>query len=98
MPRWYSRRRTARTALVEMANFLNRVGRPKEARERLEEAVRIHPDDPQLRMHLGNAWAQAGSLEGAIDQFETALRLRPNWPEAAEHLTRLKKLRDDRRH
>jgi tetratricopeptide (TPR) repeat protein len=85
-------------ALVEMANFLNRLGRPTDARERLEEAVRIHPDDPQLRMHLGNAWAQAGSLDGAIEQFEAALRLRPNWSEAAEHLARLKKLRDDRRH
>jgi len=49
-------------------------------------------------MHLGNACAEAGSLEGAIEQFETALRLRPNWPEVSEHLTKLKKLRDERRH
>jgi tetratricopeptide (TPR) repeat protein len=82
-------------ALVQMAGFLSRVGRPREARERLREALAIHPDDPLLHVHLGNALSAEGALEEAIGEFEAALRLRPNWPEMADHLAKLKKLRDD---
>jgi len=45
---------------------------------------------------LGNALSAEGALAAAIDEFETALRLRPDWPEMADHLARLKKLRDER--
>jgi tetratricopeptide (TPR) repeat protein len=84
-------------ALVQMAGFLSRVGRPADARQKLKEAITLHPDDPLLHVHLGNALSAEGALTEAIEEFETALRLRPDWPEMADHLTRLNKLRDERR-
>jgi cytochrome c-type biogenesis protein CcmH/NrfG len=84
-------------ALVRMGGFLTRVGKPREAKDRLQEALHIHPNDPMLHVYLGNTLANEGALEAAIREFETVLRLRPCWPEMADHLAKLRKHRDQGR-
>ncbi len=78
-------------ALRQKAVFLERLGKPGSARACLEEALRLDPGDPLIRVELGNSLTRQGALEPAIAQYEAALRLRPNWCEVADHLARLRK-------
>jgi len=48
-----------------------------EAVERFDTAIPLRADDPELRMHLGNALVRIGRLDDARAQFRAALRLEP---------------------
>jgi tetratricopeptide (TPR) repeat protein len=53
-------------------------GREAEAAREFEDAVRLTPDDPDYRVNLGLALAQApGRMQDAVAQYRTALRLAP---------------------
>jgi superkiller protein 3 len=84
-------------ALRQKAVFLERIGKPRSARNCLEEALRVDPNDALIRVDLGNALTREGDLESAIAQYEAALQLRPNWSEVADHLARLRKIKGERR-
>jgi tetratricopeptide (TPR) repeat protein len=54
-------------------------GRETEAAAEFEAAVRLTPDDPDYRVNLGLALAQApGRLSDAVAQYQEALRIAPH--------------------
>jgi tetratricopeptide (TPR) repeat protein len=65
---------TALTRLGEAASALGLFG---EARDALERASRLRPQDAALALALGRASLQAGDAEGALAAFEHAMRLAP---------------------
>jgi tetratricopeptide (TPR) repeat protein len=61
-------------------------GQVSKAREQLEEALRIYPDDIEAHNNLGVAFADTGQLTEAMEQDEAALRLKPDYAEAHNNL------------
>jgi Flp pilus assembly protein TadD len=55
-----------------------RRGQHSEARAKLERAIALSPDDPELRANLAAMLAETGHPGPAIDHFKHAQRLRPN--------------------
>ena len=53
-----------------------------------QEAVRLRPEDAEIRTNLGALLASQGDLAAAIQSFEEALRLNPNDKVARDHLAR----------
>jgi Flp pilus assembly protein TadD len=53
-----------------------------------QEAVRLRPEDADIRTNLGALLASRGDLSGAIESFEEALKLNPNDKVAQDYLTR----------
>ena len=56
-------------------------GRHAEAAREIELALRSHPEDAALRQSAARMLADAGDLEGAVEQAEVAIRLAPADPE-----------------
>ena len=54
---------------------LENLGRPSEAKEHYEQALRIEPGCAEAHYDLGNSLARAGRFEDAIQHYEQALRL-----------------------
>jgi protein O-mannosyl-transferase len=61
----------------DFAFVLLKAGRLQEAREHLEEALRLEPDYPEAHTDLGVTLARMGQLPEAIGHLEAAVRLRP---------------------
>src|SRR5262249_12139352 len=61
----------------ELAVVLSRLNRPQEAVEALKEAVRVAPDNADVRFHLGLAYNELGDIKNTADQLEAAVRLDP---------------------
>ncbi len=57
-----------------------------EAREVLERAVAVAPQDPEANYSLGMVFAQAGENGKAYDYLQRALKVRPIYPEALNNL------------
>jgi Flp pilus assembly protein TadD len=55
----------------------------------LERAVRLDPNDAEVRSNLGAAYAGQGRLQEALAQFEAALRIDPSNPDALENRKRV---------
>ena len=53
-----------------------------------DEAIRLRPQDADLRTNLGALLASRGDLPGAVRWFEEALKLNPNDKVAREYLAR----------
>ena len=64
-------------------------GRPDWARDRLQRALEINPDDPQANDAMGLVWQTEGELDLAEDSFKKALREDPDFTLARHHLGRL---------
>ncbi len=77
-------------ALVALGGFLTRVGRFKEARVRLTEALELEPENVRAHTHLGDTALKEGHRDEAIRHYETALRLQPEWPDMRGYLAKLK--------
>jgi protein O-mannosyl-transferase len=63
-----------------LAKVLARIpGRLDDAVAEYEEALRLDPAAPELRVNLGNIWFRVpGHMDDAIGQYEEALRLMPD--------------------
>jgi len=56
---------------------LSRSGRDAEAVTHLSAAVRLQPDQPDVRVNLGLALARTGEIVEAVEQYREALRINP---------------------
>ncbi|MEO3433956.1 tetratricopeptide repeat protein [Inquilinus sp. CAU 1745] len=65
------------SALQEEARAFYGDGRLEEAADRLREALRLDPDDPESRHLLGVVVARLGDLEGGGQLIEAAIALAP---------------------
>jgi len=73
---------------VLMGSSLLALGRVKEAAAELEAAVKIDPREPSARLELARAYARAGNLTGAVEQFRQLRQQAPGDPEYAYQLGR----------
>ena len=64
-------------------------GRPDWARDRLQRALEIDPNDPQANDAMGLVWQTEGELDLAEDSFKKALREDAKFTLARHHLGRL---------
>lgn len=62
---------------LDLSRVYRLLGRDDEARQQLEQAVRLRPADARLLLNLGAIYLAAGDSEGAAAQFEKALELSP---------------------
>jgi TolB-like protein/Tfp pilus assembly protein PilF len=63
-----------------LARILTFTGRPEEAIEVLEKAMRLNPRFPAFHLaDLGHAYHLMGRYEAALDALQKALPLNPNW-------------------
>jgi tetratricopeptide (TPR) repeat protein len=58
------------------------LGRPERAQEILGRLLARYPDDVEVRVELGEAFGEQGSLDRAISALEKAVRLAPHHPRA----------------
>ena len=65
---------------------LGEQGKLDEAIVQYGNAIRIKPDEVDIRINLGNALARKGRLQEAISEYSEALRLRPYFPHAHNNL------------
>lgn len=69
-----------------LGNLLLKSGRPKEAMDELQEAVRLKPDFTEAHNNLGAVLEDEGRLPEAIEQYRLALDLKPDFEEAHYNL------------
>jgi len=65
---------------------LVKAGKPKEAIECIQEALRLKPDYGSAQYNMGNALAASGESRKAIPHYEQCLRLNPKDPDAHYYL------------
>ena len=56
------------------------LGRPSEARERIDRASELFPHNPDIRLMSGKAYLDAGELEKAFEELKLAAVLAPDMP------------------
>ncbi|BCO11543.1 TPR-repeat-containing protein [Citrifermentans bremense] len=61
-----------------LALYYGNAGRLEEARQELQKAIAIKPDDFELHNNLGIVYRQQGNLDAAILEYERTLQLEPN--------------------
>ncbi|MCC7166655.1 MAG: tetratricopeptide repeat protein [Rhodospirillales bacterium] len=76
-------------ALLALGRILIESGRAREAVAPLEQAMLLEPDDPLIRVELGNAHAALGENELARQRFDEALALDPLCAAAAANIGNL---------
>ncbi len=64
-------------ARIDLARALLEKDELSEAHDVLQEAIRLEPRLPYVRMLLGNMFSKAGKFEAAVQAFEEALKLDP---------------------
>lgn len=73
-------------SLDNLGNAYRLQKRWKEAREVLERAVVVAPQDPEANYSLGMVFAQANDTGKAYEYLQRALKVRPVYPEALNNL------------
>ena len=73
-------------ALVNLGNAYRAEKRWDSARQVLQRAVDLAPNDPEANYALGMVFAQTDDTAKAYDHLQAALRARPNYPEALNNL------------
>jgi tetratricopeptide (TPR) repeat protein len=68
------------TTRLYLARTYRRQGRTAEAADVLREAVRVAPEDADVRRELGRVFMDLGQPESAVRQFELALEHDPDSP------------------
>src|ERR1035441_2736315 len=69
------------TVLVRQAQEDLKVGRLLEARQELEKAVKVAPDDAEAWSYLGLACSRLDQTDAAIAAFQRALAILANQPQ-----------------
>src|SRR5436189_43412 len=69
-----------------LGELLDRQGRPAEAIEHFQQALRTKPDFPVAHSHWGGACRQEGQPADAIEPLQQALRVQPDLAEAHANL------------
>jgi tetratricopeptide (TPR) repeat protein len=64
------------------------MGKLPEAKEQLNEALRLNPNVPEAHNNLGLVLLMEGKPEQSILEFSAALRLKPGFRLAQENLNR----------
>jgi tetratricopeptide (TPR) repeat protein len=77
-----------------LGNALLESGKPREAIEHYEQALRIKPDYAEAHNNLGVALMELGRTQDAIAQYEQALRINPNFSEAQKGLARARAVQE----
>jgi len=70
---------------------LARQGKLAEAKDHLETALRIQPDNPETHNNLGGILISMGALGAAREHLETALKIQPDYASARQNLAHLMK-------
>ena len=73
-------------SLDNLGNAYRLQKRWSDAREVLEQAVQVSPDDPEANYSLGMVSAQIDDTAQAYEYLQRALRARPDYPEALNNL------------
>jgi hypothetical protein len=73
-------------AYNNLGNVLDNENRLPEAKERFEQALRLHPNYPEARNDLGVVLAHMGRFHEATVQFEEAVKLCPELVSAQDNL------------
>jgi len=73
-------------ALENLGSAYRQQKRYPEARQALERALAIKPQDPEANYNLGMVFAQADDTSKAYEYLTKALAARPNYPEALNNL------------
>jgi predicted Zn-dependent protease len=74
------------TALAGLALVEIRLGELPRARELLDEALLVEPDDPDLLLCSGNVHYLGEAYDAAAEQYVAALSIRPAWSSAQKNL------------
>lgn len=73
-------------AAFEASDLLAGAGQWQQARDRLETALAVAPEDPRILEHLGRLLARAGQREAATARFLQALALAPQKAELRKYV------------
>jgi tetratricopeptide (TPR) repeat protein len=73
-------------SLMMKAECLRETDQRNKAIQLYEEAIKIEPNAPDLRLNLGNLYAEEGLFKQAGKCFLEALKIDPEFPEANFHL------------
>jgi tetratricopeptide (TPR) repeat protein len=74
---------------ANLAGVLRALGRREEAIARYHEALRHHPDNPDVRNHLGALLGECGDLAGEEAQYRAVLKNAPDHIDARFNLANL---------
>lgn len=77
-----SRIRDRAATLAAFGAWLASAGRPVEAAKRLDEALRLDPDNAAAHVNLGNLRDDRGDLDAAESEYRRALQLQADNPAA----------------
>ncbi len=73
-------------ALLNLGNAYRQQKRWDDARQTLEQLLKLSPEDPEANYSLAMVFAQTDSSEKAYDYLQRALKYRPGYPEALNNL------------
>ncbi len=76
-------------ALDVLGRALEASGKPEEALECVQRALRLRPRDPELHVLLGNVLVKLGRKDEAAAAYGSALKLRPGFAKALNNLGNL---------
>jgi cytochrome c-type biogenesis protein CcmH/NrfG len=74
------------TTIVKLANLYHDTQKYPEAMQYYGQALKIHPEDPDVRTDLGNVYFLIGDADLAITAYLTALHYQPNHVNALYNL------------
>lgn len=83
--------------LSNLGLLLMREGKPAEAMEPLNEALRLNPNSAIVHYDLGMVLLKLGKTQESIPHFSAAIRLKPDWALPRDNLKRAQEQSDARR-
>ncbi len=69
--------------------------RPRRARDFMERAAKLRPNDRRLQLNLGIELSKLGEIERATAHLREAIRLKPDYASAIYHLSGLHRFKSD---
>ncbi|HID06933.1 MAG TPA: tetratricopeptide repeat protein, partial [Armatimonadetes bacterium] len=73
---------------MHLASVYEESGFPRRARDYLQKALKIDPDNPEVLLRLGRVELELGNHASAEDFFERLLSRHPQWATDVEKLKR----------